>query len=71
MNIRPKHVKLASMSVVGILLVTLILQNRTPIPARFLWFNGEIPAILLLLLTAIGGVILGLLLALYVQNRRK
>ena len=71
MKITPKHVKLLSMSVVGLLLAILILQNRTPIPARFLWLTGEIPAILLLVLTAIGGVIVGLLLALYIRDRRK
>ena len=45
----------------SLVLVIFTLQNTTSFLARFLWFSGEVPVILLLILAAAGGFILGLL----------
>ncbi len=60
--------KLILMLVLVVLLALLIFQNTVPFPMRFLWFSGEVPAILLLFLTALGGFILGLITALLMKR---
>jgi uncharacterized integral membrane protein len=49
----------------------LVVQNTAPVSVRFLWFRGEVPAILLLFLTTAGGLILGLLIALLARGHRQ
>lgn len=59
-----KTVKLIIILVLSLGLLLIIVQNTDPFGAQFLWFKAEIPAVLLLFLTALGGFILGLLVAL-------
>lgn len=66
-----KKVKLGLILIISLGLVLLVVQNTTPVPARFLWFTAEIPAILLLFLTAAGGFVLGMLVTLLVQRHKK
>lgn len=44
-------------------LTAVIVQNSNPVRVRFLWMSGQMPAILLLLLTAGAGFVLGLFAA--------
>jgi uncharacterized integral membrane protein len=66
-----KTMKLVLMLVVAVALATVVLQNRALIEVRFLWWTGEISAIVILLLTVVGGFILGLLTALLVKSNAK
>lgn len=56
-----KKFKITIIFIVSILLLFLIVQNTTKVQTNFLWFKGEISLILLLLITSIGGFIVGLL----------
>ncbi len=56
-------VKLILLLIVCLALVLLVVQNTAPVEAQFLWFSAEIPGIVLLFLTAVGGFVLGLLAA--------
>jgi len=46
-----------------------VAQNTARVQAHFLWFTMEMPAIFLLFLTAVGGFVLGLLVALFMRGR--
>jgi uncharacterized integral membrane protein len=59
-----KSFKLVMILLISLLLILVVVQNTTPVQARFLWLSAEVPAILLLFLTAAGGFALGLLVAL-------
>ena len=63
-----KKAKLALLVTVSLALVLLVAQNTAPIQARFLWITVDTPAIVLLFLTAVGGFVLGLLVALLVKR---
>lgn len=54
--------------VLFIALALLIAQNTTPFQVRFLWLTTEMPGIILLFLTALGGFGAGLLVALLAKN---
>lgn len=66
-----KTLKLILMLVVAFALAAVVLQNRALVEVQFLWWAGEISAIVLLLLTVVGGFTLGLLTALLVRGRAK
>jgi uncharacterized integral membrane protein len=66
-----KTLKLVLMLIVALALATVILQNRAPVEVQFLWLSGTISTILLLLLTVVGGFVLGLLTALIVKSGAK
>lgn len=66
-----RKVKLVSVLVLSFALVMVVAQNTAPIEARFLWMAAEIPAILLLFLTAIGGFVVGILTSLLVGRSRQ
>lgn len=66
-----KPLKLVLMIVVAVTLAAVVVQNRAPVEVRFLWWTGTISAIVLLLLTVVGGFILGLLTALLVKSGAK
>jgi len=63
-----KRLKLVSILVISVILALVVIQNTTPVMGRFLWFTAEVPVIVLLLVTAAGGFILGLLVALRVKS---
>lgn len=63
-----KKAKLALLVTVSLALVLLVAQNTAPIQARFLWMTVETPAIVLLFLTAVGGFVSGLLVAILVKR---
>jgi len=65
-----RKIKLVSIITIGLALGLIIGQNTTPIQGHFLWFTGEMPAILLLLLTASGGFILGILVPLFIKKKQ-
>ncbi len=56
-----RKIKLVLIFGVSLALLLIVIQNTTPVQTRFLWFSGEAPVILLLVLTGAGGFILGLL----------
>lgn len=63
-----KNFKITIIIIVSILLFLLIVQNTNKVQTNFLWFKGEISLILLLLITTIGGFIVGLLTSIF--NKR-
>lgn len=66
-----KRVKLAILVAIGLALMLLVVQNTAPVQARFLWMAAEIPAVVLLFLTAAGGFVAGLLVAMLVKRGSK
>ena len=65
------RMKLVVILVLAVALAVVVLQNTALIQVRVLWLTGEVPAVLLLFLTAAGGFILGLLVALLVKGGAK
>lgn len=63
-----KTVKLVLLLVLAAALALVVFQNTAPVRMRFLWLTGEVPAVLLLFLTAAGGFIMGLIVALLVKS---
>ena len=53
----------------GILVITLVVQNRQPVETKILWATVEMPRAVLLLTTFILGIIVGLLIA-YIRGRQ-
>lgn len=66
-----KQVKLTILVAIGLIVMLLVVQNTAPVQARFLWMTAEIPAVVLLFLTAAGGFVAGLLVALLVKRGSK
>jgi uncharacterized integral membrane protein len=64
-------IKLGLIAGLSLVLILVIIQNTAPVLARFLWFSGEVPVIVLLVLTGTGGFVLGLLVALLKLRDRK
>ncbi|TVR91228.1 MAG: DUF1049 domain-containing protein [Spirochaetaceae bacterium] len=65
-----RKIKLVVVLLLSFALVMVVAQNTAPIEARFLWLAAEIPAILLLFLTAVGGFVVGILTSLLVGRTR-
>ncbi len=65
-----RKVKLVVVLLLSFALVMVVAQNTAPIEARFLWLAAEVPAILLLFLTAAGGFVVGILTSLLVGRTR-
>ncbi len=61
-------IKLVVTLILGLFLFLIIVQNTTPIPGRFLWFSMEVPAVVLLLVAAAGGFVLGLLVIVFLKR---
>lgn len=59
-----RKIKLGLIIGLSLALILVVIQNTAAVQARFLWFSGEVPVILLLVLTGVGGFGLGLLVAL-------
>lgn len=59
---------MAVLLLVSLGVVLVVIQNTDLVQARFLWFAAEIPAIVLLFVTAVGGFIAGLLAALLIKR---
>ena len=57
-----KTIKLVLLLMLAVALVAVVIQNTATIQVRFLWPTGEVSGILLLFLTAAGGVSQGYLL---------
>ena len=66
-----KRIKLVFLLTLSLALALVVVQNTDSVQARFLWFTAEIPAIVLLFLTAAGGFISGLLVALLLKSGAK
>jgi len=66
-----KKAKLMAILVIVCALVVVIIQNRAPVQAHFLFVAVEMPVILLLVLTAALGFVLGLLAAFYNSPKAK
>jgi uncharacterized integral membrane protein len=66
---RTTAIKLGAIAILVAALATVIAQNRAPVQAHFLLITIEMPLILLLALTAFGGFVLGVLVALLARAR--
>lgn len=63
--------KTARVVVVGLMaaaLGALVLQNTSPVQARFLWMTAEMPVIVLLGLTTLGGFAVGVVVTLMLSR---
>lgn len=63
-----KRAKMVALLVLVVLVVVVIMQNTAPVQMRFLWLTGQVPAVLLLFLTAAGGFAIGLIVALLAKG---
>ncbi len=63
-----KKVKLALLLLIILLLVIIVGQNTSQIQARFLWLTAEMPVVVLLFLTTMGGFGAGMLVALFMKK---
>lgn len=63
-----QRIKLAVLLLIGLGVVLVVIQNTAPVQARFLWMTAEVPAIVLLFLTAAGGFVAGLLAAILAKR---
>ncbi len=66
-----QRVKLAVLLLIGLGVLLVVIQNTAPVQARFLWMTAEIPAIVLLIGTAVAGFVAGLLVALLVKSGQR
>ncbi len=66
-----KKAKIAVIITLSLALITIIIQNTEPVLTRFLWFSANIPAVVLLLLTAASSFVLGLVVAFFVKRDEK
>ncbi len=66
-----KKAKLVLLLSIVVLLAVFVLQNREPWQVRFLWLSGEMPAIVVLFLTAAAGLVAGIISALLVRRGTK
>jgi len=63
-----KTFRLIVILTLSLVIALAVAQNTAQVQAHFLWFTKERPAILLLFLTAVGGFVLGLLVALFMRE---
>jgi len=56
---------------VTISLTAVVLQNTELFQVKFLWLSGEIPAILLLFMTAVAGFLMGAIVSYLMQGSSK
>lgn len=61
------RLRLALVLVLGSFLAALVLLNRQPVRANLIFAATEMPLVLLLLITAAGGFLLGVLVSLFVN----
>ncbi len=66
-----KKMKLILIVIFSIAIALVILQNTARVQAHFLWFTAEMPVIVLLFVTAVGGFVLGLFVALLKKGNAK
>ena len=66
-----KNIKLILLIIFGAIVILLVVQNTALIETRFLWIKLEVPAIVVLFVTAVGGFVSGILVALFVKNANK
>ena len=66
-----KSIKLVMLLLLVGALAAVVLQNHASWQVRFLWLTGEVPGIILLLLTAAAGFIAGITVALLVKRGGK
>lgn len=60
-----KNLKLILIVVIAIFLAIIIIQNTQPVQTKITFIIIEMPLILLLIITATAGFVLGILVALY------
>ncbi len=63
-----QRVKISVLLLIGLGVVLIVIQNTAPVQARFLWMTAEVPAVVLLFVTAVGGFVSGLLVALFLKR---
>ena len=66
-----KKMKLVLILTLSLFLMIIVVQNTTSVQGRFLWFTAEMPVILLLVVTAAVGFVLGLIVTMFMKNSTK
>lgn len=64
-----RNVKQMLLVILGVLLAVVFLQNTAPVRIQFLWMAGQISTVLLLILTAVGGFVMGVIVTLLLKGR--
>lgn len=65
-----KNLKIIALLALGISLIIIVVQNTAPVPARILWYEAELPMIVLLFVVAIGAFVAGILSSM-VRSKKK
>ena len=65
-----RKLKIIALLTLGVLLILIVVQNTAPVQARLLWFEAELPVIVLLLVVAIAAFTAGVLVTM-VRSRKK
>lgn len=65
-----KNLKIIALLVLGISLIIIVVQNTAPVPARILWYEAELPMIVLLFVVAIGAFVAGILVSM-LRSKKK
>jgi len=63
--------KLVVLAIMAAVVGALVLQNTAPVQARFLWMTAEMPVIVLLVLTTLGGFAIGAAVTLMLSRRMR
>ncbi|MCD4689755.1 MAG: lipopolysaccharide assembly protein LapA domain-containing protein [Desulfuromonadaceae bacterium] len=63
-----QRVKISVLLLIGLGVVLIVIQNTAPVQARFLWMTAEVPVVVLLFVTTVGGFVSGLLAALFLKR---
>jgi len=64
-----KSAKIVLLLALLVALAAVVIQNQEAWRIRFLWMSGEMPGIILLLLTTAAGFVAGIIVALVVKGR--
>ena len=66
-----RNLKIIIASVLAIIVAIMVIQNREPVATHLLFATVVMPHAVLIFITAVAGFVLGILLALSVNTKRK
>jgi uncharacterized integral membrane protein len=66
-----RNLKIIIASILAIIVAIMVIQNREPVATHLLFATVVMPHAVLIFITAVAGFVLGILLALSVNTKRK
>ncbi len=66
-----RKLRIVLLLLVSALMLTLVMQNRAPVEAHFLWMSAELPVFALLGTTLLGGFVSGAVTVLLLTRRKR